>query len=229
MSAQIRIAPSLLAADFTRLGQQIEESEAAGADLFHIDVMDGRFVPTLSFGALIVDAARRTTSLPLDVHLMVVEPDHMFVDMAKAGATSISIHWETGYHLHRSLTRIKELGCRAGIAINPHTPALMLTEILPLIDQIIVMTVNPGYGGQKLLPETLPKIRQLRALVESENRPIDLLIDGGINVETVSPVIAAGGTVLIAGHSIFNRLHSIQEGMSRLQQAKDMAQAHAAD
>ncbi len=219
MSHHVRIAPSLLAADFTRLGQQIQEAEAAGAELIHIDVMDGRFVPNLAMGPLIVEAARRTTSLPLDVHLMMVEPDHMLADFAAAGATTIHVHWETGYHLHRTLSRIKELGCRAGIAINPHTPALVLTEILHLIDVVLVMTVNPGYGGQHLLPETLPKLSQVRALIESSDLSVDRMVDGGINAETAASAVAAGANILVAGSSVFNRGFSVREGIARLRAA----------
>ena len=216
MSAHVRIAPSLLAADFTRLGQQIQEAEAAGAELIHIDVMDGRFVPNLAMGPLIVEAARRSTSLPLDVHLMMIEPDHMLEDFATAGATTIHVHWETGFHLHRTLSHIKELGCRAGIAINPHTPALVLTEILHLVDVVLVMTVNPGYGGQRLLPETLPKLSQLRALIESSDLVIDRMVDGGINAETAASAVAAGANILVAGSSVFNHAFPVSEGIERL-------------
>jgi ribulose-phosphate 3-epimerase len=212
----IQLAPSILAADFTRLGAQIADAEAAGADLIHIDVMDGRFVPNLTMGPLVVEAARRATRLPLDVHLMMVEPDHMLEEFVKAGASTLHVHWETGFHLHRTLSKIKALGCQAGIAVNPHTPALVLTEVLSLIDIVLVMTVNPGFGGQAFIPETLDKIRQLRALIQSQGKAIDLMVDGGINVETAPAVVNAGANILVVGSAVFNPTHSIEEGITRL-------------
>src|SRR5262249_15485170 len=155
-----------------RLGDQIREAEAAGGNLIHIDVMDGRFVPPITMGALIVEAARRSTKLPLDIHLMIVEPDHLLPDFAKAGATSINVHWEDCPNLHRTLQAIKELGCRAGLAINPHTPGSSISEIIHLLDVIIVMTVNPGYGGQSFLPEVLPKVKLLREMITRSGRDI---------------------------------------------------------
>ena len=216
MFDNIRIAPSILAADFTQLGQQIRDAQAAGAALIHIDVMDGRFVPNLSMGPLIVDAVRRSTDLPLDVHLMMVEPEHMLDAFAEAGATTLHIHWETGFHIHRTLSRIKELGCRVGLAINPHTPAIVLTEILPLLDTVLVMTVNPGFGGQKLIPETLSKISQLRALIDSQNLAIDLMVDGGVNETTIGQVVDTGADVLVIGSGFFNSKFSPAEGMEQL-------------
>ncbi|MEZ4667366.1 MAG: ribulose-phosphate 3-epimerase [Anaerolineae bacterium] len=219
MSTNIRIAPSILAADFTHLGQQITEAEKAGAELIHIDVMDGRFVPNLSFGALIVEASRRSTALPLDVHLMIVEPDHLLADFAKAGANALSVHIETCPNLHRTLQAIKSLGCRAGVAVNPHTPAAALTEVIHMIDEIIVMSVNPGYGGQVFLPEVLPKVRQLRQMIEATGRDIDLEIDGGINPETTPVCVAAGANVLIAGSAVFNSHFSVADGINQLREA----------
>jgi ribulose-phosphate 3-epimerase len=215
----ICIAPSILSADFARLGEQVRDAETGGADLIHIDVMDGRFVPNLSFGPLIVDAVRRSTALPLDVHLMILEPDDYLAEFAKAGATAISVHWEACPHLHRSLQRIRDLGCRAGIAINPHTPASLLSEIMHLLDVIIVMTVNPGFGGQSFLPETLPKVGQLRQMITASGRDIALEVDGGINTSTALQAVQAGANVLIAGNGIFNRNHSIQTGIEALRAA----------
>lgn len=223
LSVHTRIAPSLLAADFTRLGQQIREAEAAGADLIHVDVMDGRFVPNLTMGPLIVEAARRSTNLALDVHLMILEPDHLLADFAQAGATTLHIHWETGFHLHRTLSKIKSLGCRAGIAVNPHTPAIVLTELLPFVDAVVVMTVNPGFGGQSLIPETLPKIRQLRALIDTQSHPIDLLADGGVNVQTAVQVVDAGADVLVVGSAVFNHEFSVPEGIDRVRSALSLS------
>jgi len=219
LSHQIRIAPSILAADFTRLGEQIREAEAAGADLIHVDVMDGRFVPNITMGPLVVAAARRVTRLPLDVHLMIVEPDHLLDEFANAGANAITVHWEACPNLHRTLQAVRQLGCRAGVAINPHIPAAFLTEVMPLLDEINVMTVNPGFGGQVFLPETLPKIRQLRAMIREHGRAVDLEVDGGINVDTVASVVDAGADVLVAGSAVFSEKFSVAQGINALRQA----------
>jgi ribulose-phosphate 3-epimerase len=212
-----RIAPSILAADFTRLGEQIAEVEAAGADLIHIDVMDGRFVPNITMGPLVVEAARRSTQLPLDVHLMIVEPERYIEAFAAAGADRITVHIEASPNLHRTLQAIHHLGRAAGVALNPHTPASSLSEILHMVDIILVMTVNPGFGGQSFLKETLPKIAQLRAQITETGRAIDLGVDGGIDDETICLAANAGADVLIAGSSIFNSRFSVQEGIARLQ------------
>jgi ribulose-phosphate 3-epimerase len=211
----IRIAPSILSADFTRLGEQVREAEAAGGTLIHIDVMDGRFVPNITMGPLVVEAVRRVTTLPLDVHLMIVEPDHLLAEFARAGASILTVHWEACPNLHRTLQTIRELGCRAGVALNPHTPASFLSEIIHIVDVINVMTVNPGFGGQEFLRETLPKIRQLRSMAGEK----DIEVDGGINQDTVGLVVEAGANVLIAGSSIFNDKHSIREGIDTLWRA----------
>lgn len=217
MAHQIRLAPSILAADFTRLGEQIRSAEAAGADLFHIDVMDGRFVPNISMGPLVLEAVRRTTALPLDVHLMIIEPDHLLHAFAQAGATRINVHWETCPNLHRTVQHIRELGCTAGVAINPHTPASFLSEVLPMLDAVLVMTVNPGFGGQKFLPETLPKIRQLRQM--AGNSALDIVVDGGINAETAESVIQAGASTLVVGTAVYSARHTVEAGMESLRHA----------
>lgn len=214
---KIKIAPSILAADFTRLGEQIRDAQTAGADLIHIDVMDGRFVPNITMGPFVVEAARRSTTLPLDVHLMIVEPDNYLRAFADAGANIITVHWEACPNLHRTLQFIRTLGCRAGVAINPHIPASFLTEIMHMLDNINVMTVNPGFGGQTFLPETLPKIRQLRSMIGE--RDITLEVDGGVNTDTVVTVVEAGADVLIAGSAIFNDSHSVKESMDALRGA----------
>jgi len=211
----MKIAPSILAADFTRLGDQIKEAEDAGADLIHIDVMDGRFVPPITFGLPIIEAARRATSLPLDVHLMIVEPEKHLKAMREAGADSISVHVEATPHLHRALQEIRALGCRAGVAINPHTPAAMLSEVVHLLDMFLVMTVNPGWGGQGLLRETLPKIRQLRAMASD----IDIGVDGGIYPHTVKDVLAAGANVLVVGSAVFGAEAGISTAITTLREA----------
>jgi ribulose-phosphate 3-epimerase len=214
----IRIAPSILSADFTRLGEQLREAEAAGADLIHIDVMDGRFVPNITMGPLVVEAVRRVTALPLDVHLMIVEPEQHIAAFARAGANRISVHVEISPNLHRTLQVLRELGCGVGVALNPHTPASSLNEVLHLLDVILVMTVNPGFGGQTFLPETLPKIRQLRAMAEAARRELDIEVDGGINTETAALTVQAGANVLVAGSAVFNHRQSVQEGIHALRQ-----------
>jgi ribulose-phosphate 3-epimerase len=217
LTTPVRIAPSILSADFTRLGEQVREAEAAGAGLIHIDVMDGRFVPNITMGPLVVEAVRRVTTLPLDVHLMIVEPDHLLTEFAHAGATAITVHWEACPNLHRTLQAIKQLGCRVGIALNPHTPASFLSEVIHMVDEVNVMTVNPGFGGQDFLPETLPKIRQLRQM--AGKRDMDIDVDGGINVETAASVVEAGANILIAGNAVFNTQHSVREGIDALRRA----------
>ena len=213
----VKIAPSILAADFARLGEQVADAEAAGADLIHFDVMDGRFVPNLTMGPLILEAVRRSTSLPVDAHLMIIEPDHLLEAFAHAGATRIDVHWEACPNLHRTLQAIRGLGCKAGVAINPHTPAAFLSEVLHLLDAVLVMTVNPGFGGQEFLPETLPKIRALRAMIGG--RAIDLVVDGGINAQTAASVIEAGANVLVVGSAVFTAESSVAAAMKTLRQA----------
>ncbi len=215
----VRIAPSILAADFTRLGEQIAEAEAGGADLIHIDVMDGRFVPNITMGQFIVEAVRRCTALPLDVHLMIVEPERYIESFAQAGADRITVHIEASPHLHRTLQMIRAQDCAAGVALNPHTPASSLSEIMHMLDTILVMTVNPGFGGQTFLPETLPKIAQLREMIRQGGRKTDLGVDGGVDAETIRPMVDAGADVVIAGSVIFNAGHGVREGMNLLRAA----------
>jgi ribulose-phosphate 3-epimerase len=219
LKERTRIAPSILAADFTRLGDQLHACEAVGADWIHIDVMDGRFVPNISMGPMITAAARRATKVPLDVHLMIVEPDHLLEAFAEAGAKRINVHWETCPHLDRTVRAIKELGCEVGVAINPHTPALLLSEILPMLDAVLVMTVNPGFGGQTFIESSLNKIRQLRALIGATGQRIDVVVDGGINLETAAKVVDAGADVLVVGSALFTDQYSVATGMNRLRAA----------
>lgn len=215
----IQIAASILSADFTQLGQQVQDAEAAGATLIHIDVMDGRFVPNITMGPQVVTAVRRVTTLPLDVHLMIVEPERFIDAFAQAGADRISVHYEASPNLHRTLQAIRAAGCQAGVALNPHTPAAVLSGIMDMLDLIIVMTVNPGFGGQAFLPAMMPKVAELRAMIGSTQREIALEVDGGINADTVMVAAQAGATVLIAGSAIFNPQHAVSEGVARLQNA----------
>jgi ribulose-phosphate 3-epimerase len=199
----VRIAPSILSADFAKLGDEIAMCEAGGADWIHIDVMDGCFVPNLTFGARIIETIRKLTSLPLDVHLMVVQPEKYFEDFAQAGASGMTIHAEAAPHLHRQLTRIRELGCRAGVALNPATPPDVVCEVLPEIDLVLIMSVNPGFGGQEFIPYSTDKIRRARLMLDEERSRAALEVDGGINRETIGSVWEAGADTFVAGHAIF--------------------------
>ncbi len=199
----IKIAPSILSADFARLAEEVKAVEAAGADVLHIDVMDGRFVPNLTIGPLVVRALRKVSSLPFDVHLMIVEPDRYIEDFAKAGADWISVHAEACVHLHRTLTRIKELGKKAGVALNPATPLHVLEYVLDELDYVVLMSVNPGFGGQKFIPATLDKIRALKDFLHEQERELPIEVDGGVNLETLGEVVRAGANILVAGSAIF--------------------------
>lgn len=215
----IRIAPSILAADFTKLGEQVRDAELGGADVIHVDVMDGRFVPNITMGPLVVAALKRVTRLPLDVHLMIVEPEKHIRAFAEAGANTISVHFEACPNLHRVLLMIREAGCRVGVAINPHTSTSALHEVMYLLDQVIIMTVNPGFGGQEFIPQMLPKVAELGAMVGDAQRSVDLVVDGGINAETALAAVQAGANVLVAGSIIFNEHHSAAEGIAILRRA----------
>ncbi len=219
MTGSLRIAPSILAADFTRLGEQIAAAEAGGADQIHIDVMDGRFAPNITMGPLVVEAARRVTALPLDVHLMIIEPERHIQAFADAGASNITVHVETCDHLHRTVQQIRQAGVEASVVLNPHTPAVMLSEILPLVDMVLVMTVNPGFGGQAFIPEMLQKIRTIRAMITALGQEIDIQVDGGVSVETTPQIVAHGANVLVAGTSIFGAPQGIQAAIQDLRNA----------
>ncbi len=224
MHKTIKIAPSILAADFTRLGEQVEEVTQAGASLIHIDVMDGRFVPNITMGPMVVEAVSRATDLPLDVHLMIVEPERYIDAFVQAGASNITVHLEASPNLHRTIQQIKNSGCQAGVAINPHTPAYALSEIIHMVDIINVMTVNPGFGGQTFIPETRSKIARLRAMIGDARRYVDIEVDGGINVETAMAAAQAGANVLVVGSALFNE-NSVEHNMSTLKHALDEALA----
>lgn len=217
----LKLAPSILSADFARLGEQVTEAERAGADYIHVDVMDGHFVPNLTIGPLVVAAIRPHTRLPLDVHLMIEAPERYIADFANAGADIITVQQEACVHLHRIVEQIKGLNKKAGVAINPATPINTLEEILPYVDLVLVMTVNPGFGGQSFI-ETMPrKIAAMRQMIDARGltAQIELEADGGINVETAPRVVAAGARVLVAGSAVFNKQTSVQEAIQKLRAA----------
>lgn len=223
MTSEIRFAPSILAADFTRLGEQVAEAEAAGATYIHIDIMDGRFVPNITMGPFIVEAVRRATSLPLDVHLMIVEPEKHIQAFVDAGASLLSVHVEACPHLHRVLQQIRQAGVRPSVVLNPHTPAVAIKEVLPFVDMILAMTVNPGFGGQSFIPETLPKLREIRQMIESSGRTIDLEVDGGIDERTAPQVVEAGANVLVTGTSVFRAPEGIAAALKGLRASVGLA------
>ena len=199
----MKISPSILSADFCRLGEEVRALEKAGADYIHVDVMDGHFVPNLTIGPAIVKAVRRCTSLPLDVHLMMERPDDFLSDFAKAGANILTVHVEAVTHLHRTLSEIKKYGMRAGVSLNPSTPVCLIEPALDYADLVLVMSVNPGFGGQELIPEVLPKIKEIRRLITRKGRPVELEVDGGIKVDNIGAVADAGADVFVSGSGIF--------------------------
>jgi ribulose-phosphate 3-epimerase len=215
----VRWAPSILAADFARLGEQVAEAERAGADRIHVDVMDGHFVPNISFGPVVVQSLRPVTQLPLETHLMIADPDAYLDDFAAAGSDLLLVHWEGNPHLHRTVQHVKALHKQVGVVINPATPAAVLEEILPDVDLVLVMTVNPGFGNQQFLHSTLPKIRRVRAMIGQIKPGCELELDGGIDAETAPQGVAAGANVLVAGSSIFTDPQGVAAALQRLQAA----------
>ena len=215
----VRLAPSILSADFARLGEQVAQAEEAGASRIHVDVMDGHFVPNISFGAPIVQSLRQITRLPLETHMMISDPDFFLDEFVEAGSDSFLVHWEGNNNLHRTLQRIKGLGKRAGIVINPATPAIVLEEILADVDLVLVMTVNPGFGHQHFIRGTLPKIRRVRQMIEQTNPDCELELDGGIDPDTAPLGVAAGANVLVAGSAIFGAADGVAAAMKRLRAA----------
>ncbi|MDM5246878.1 ribulose-phosphate 3-epimerase [Lysinibacillus sp. G4S2] len=201
----IQIAPSILAANFAKLGEEVKEVEKAGAQLIHIDVMDGHFVPNISFGSIVLDAIRPLTDLPLDVHLMIENPDQYIEQFAKAGADYITVHVEACRHLHRTIQLIRSYGVKPGVVLNPHTPIESIQHILEDIDMVLFMTVNPGFGGQKFIHSVIPKIEALAAIIKERNLDIAIEIDGGINAETIIPCAQAGATIFVAGSAIYSK------------------------
>ncbi|MGG3451230.1 MULTISPECIES: ribulose-phosphate 3-epimerase [Bacillaceae] len=201
----IKIAPSILSADFAKLGEDIKDVELGGADYIHVDVMDGHFVPNITIGPLIVDAIRPITDLPLDVHLMIENPDRYIDAFAKAGADIITVHVEACPHLHRTIQLIKSTGTKAGVVLNPHTPVSTIQHVIEDIDMVLLMTVNPGFGGQSFIHSVLPKIREVADLVAEKNLDVEIEIDGGVNPETAKLCVEAGANVLVAGSAIYNQ------------------------
>ncbi len=223
----IKIAPSILAADFAELGAAVRAAEAAGADYIHVDIMDGHFVPNITIGPPVVAALRQATTLPLDVHLMIEAPERYLADFARAGASILTVHVETCPHLHRTVEAIRDLGVRPGVTLNPATSLESVREILPYVAQVLVMTVNPGFGGQSYIPTMTAKIARLAAMIAAlgpEAAGVEIEVDGGIDVTTVGPVVTAGATVLVAGTSVFHHEGGVAAGVRSLRAAAEAAQ-----
>ncbi len=221
MSTQhpVKIAPSILTADFGRLAEEIRAAELGGADYIHLDVMDGRFVPNLSFGPLVVSAVRAATQLPLDVHLMIEEPERYVEAFVQAGADSLTVHVEASLHLHRTVQQITDLGCRAGVALNPSTPIEAVREILPFVDMILVMSVNPGFGAQRFIETSTSKLRRMRQLQADLNPICELEVDGGIYTRNIDDVVRSGANVIVTGSAVFNDTGTVQENIAALRAA----------
>lgn len=217
--AGIRIAASILSADFRRLGDEITAAERGGADAIHVDVMDGRFVPEITIGPLVIEASRRSTRLPIDVHLMIVEPERHLESCVRSGATSITVHVEATTHLHRLVQQIKDLGVSAAVALNPATPLGTIDPILADVNMVLLMTVNPGHAGQRFIPSVLPKIRQVRGWISERGLDVDVQVDGGINEATVPLAVAAGANVLVAASAVFQGEAGIEASLRRLREA----------
>ncbi len=215
----LKIAPSILAADFASLGTAVRAAETGGADYIHVDVMDGHFVPNITIGPPVVAALRKVTRLPLDVHLMIEAPERYLADFARAGAGILTVHVETCPHLHRTVQQIRELGVRPGVTLNPATSLETLREILPYVSQVLVMTVNPGFGGQRYIPTMTAKISRLAAMIRDTGREIDIEVDGGIDRTTIAEVAAAGANVFVAGTAIFGHPDGVKEGIAALRAA----------
>jgi ribulose-phosphate 3-epimerase len=219
----VKLAPSILAADFGNLAAQVGEAVKAGADRIHVDVMDGHFVPNISMGAPIVQSLRKLTVLPLETHLMISDPDFFLDEFIDAGSDSFLVHWEGNNNLHRTLQRIKASGKRVGVVINPATPASVLEEVLAQVDQVLVMTVNPGFGGQHFLYTTLPKVKRVRQMIDTINPACDLELDGGIDAETAAMGVAAGANVLVAGTSVFGDRQGVTAAINKLRACLELA------
>ncbi len=215
----VGIVPSVLSADFTRLGDQVREAEEAGAQRIQVDVMDGHFVPNITMGPMIVNAVRRCTTLPVEAHLMISNPEQYIEEFAKAGADFILVHQEASPHLHRLIQQIRAAGKMAGVVLNPSTPVIMLEDILSLLDMVLIMTVNPGFGGQEFIPEMLPKIKRLREMIDQQELHCDIEVDGGIHDAVVPLVVQAGANLLVAGSAVYNEHESVAEAIAKLRNA----------
>ena len=215
----MKLAPSILACDFGRLREEIQAAEAGGADWIHVDVMDGHFVPNMTFGPLVVEAARRATELPLDVHLMIEDPDRYLEAFVGAGAHVVTVHQEACAHLHRTLDGIRQLGARAGVALNPATPLETVGEVLDQLDLLLLMSVNPGFGAQRFIPSTMDKIRRARALLDARSCGAELEVDGGVDAGNAGPLVAAGITVLVAGSAVFGHPGGAASGVHAIRSA----------
>ena len=215
----LRIAPSILSADFARLGEDVAAAEAGGADLLHVDVMDGRFVPNITVGIPVMESLAAVARVPLDVHLMIVEPERLIPDFVAAGADKITVHQEAVTHLDRAVHQIRDLGATAGVSLNPSTPDATLTEILPELDLVLVMSVNPGFGGQSFIPGVLPKVERLRAAIDERGLATELEVDGGIKPDNVARVVTAGANVIVAGSAVYNDRMTVAEAVAAMRAA----------
>ena len=218
MNSRVKLAPSILSADFARLGEQVAEATKAGADYIHIDVMDGHFVPNITIGAPVVASLRSWTHLPLDVHLMIEQPEKYIPQFANSGANIITVHVEACSHLHRTIQLVKELGVRAGVALNPASSLSLIEEIMPRVDLIVIMSVEPGFGGQAFIPETLEKINHLRGMLNSRKLATELEVDGGVTINNAPQIVKAGGDVLAIGASVFKAKEGINHALQKIRQ-----------
>jgi ribulose-phosphate 3-epimerase len=216
--SRIKIAPSILSADFARLGEQVKEAEEAGADYIHFDVMDGMFVPNITVGPLVLEALKRVTDVPMDVHLMIEDPDRYLEEFARAGASVIMVHYEAVKHLHRTVQRITDLGCRAGVVLNPATPISLLEDILPYLSRVLIMSVNPGFGGQSYIESSTGKVRRMREMANRLNPQLEIEVDGGAKGNNIREIAEAGADVIVAGSAVFNKEETVAQAMAKLRE-----------
>ncbi|MDB5079047.1 MAG: Ribulose-phosphate 3-epimerase [Chloroflexi bacterium] len=216
--SRIKIAPSILSADFARLGEQVKEAEEAGADYIHFDVMDGMFVPNITVGPLVLEALKRVTDVPMDVHLMIEDPDRYLEEFARAGASVIMVHYEAVKHLHRTVQRITALGCRAGVVLNPATPISLLEDILPYLSRVLIMSVNPGFGGQSYIESSTGKVRRMREMANRLNPQLEIEVDGGAKGNNIREIAEAGADVIVAGSAVFNKEETVAQAMAKLRE-----------